>query len=53
MPPDDNDVAYRQRIVLAHRYSKIDHALLYKTTRESVPALIGELERLLEKGSRP
>ncbi|HTP62684.1 MAG TPA: HepT-like ribonuclease domain-containing protein [Burkholderiales bacterium] len=39
-----------QRIVLAHRYSKIDHALLYKTTRESVPALIDQLVALLETG---
>ncbi len=39
-----------QRIVLAHRYTKIDHALIYKTTRESVPALIGLLEARLEEG---
>lgn len=37
-----------QRIVLAHRYTKIDHALLYKTTRESVPVLIDLLEKQLE-----
>lgn len=42
-----------QRIVLAHRYSKVDHALLYKTTRESVPELISLLEGKLEKGGRP
>lgn len=41
-----------QRIVLAHRYSKIDHALIYKTTRESVPELIGLLEGLLEKDAQ-
>jgi len=41
-----------QRIVLAHRYSKIDHALIYKTTRESVPELIGLLEDLLKKDAR-
>ena len=41
-----------QRIVLAHRYSKIDHALLYKTTRESVPGLIDLLKDLLEKDAR-
>lgn len=38
-----------QRVVLAHRYSKIDHALIYKTTRESVPDLIRMLENLLAK----
>jgi len=42
-----------QRIVLAHRYAKVDHALLYKTTRESVPVLIGLLERLLEQEGAP
>jgi len=42
-----------QRVVLAHRYAKIDHALLYKTTRESVPALIKLLEKLPEKGGQP
>lgn len=42
-----------QRVVLAHRYTKIDHALLYKTTRESVPALIDLLEKILEKDGTP
>jgi uncharacterized protein with HEPN domain len=42
-----------QRVVLAHRYTKIDQALLYKTTRESVPALIEELETLLQQGAQP
>lgn len=41
-----------QRIVLAHRYSKIDHALLYKTTREGVPKLIGLLEDVLKRDAR-
>ena len=39
-----------QRVVLAHRYSKVDHALLYKTTREQVPALVERLAELLEDG---
>jgi uncharacterized protein with HEPN domain len=38
-----------QRIVLAHRYSKVDHAMLYKTTREKVPALVELLENLLQE----
>ncbi len=41
-----------QRVVLAHRYTKIDHALLYKTTRESVPVLVELLENVLEKGDK-
>jgi uncharacterized protein with HEPN domain len=41
-----------QRIVLAHRYTKVDHALLHKTTLESVPPLIEQLQALLEKGGR-
>jgi uncharacterized protein with HEPN domain len=39
-----------QRVVLAHRYSKIDQPLLFKTTRESVPFLLAVLEEMLEKG---
>jgi uncharacterized protein with HEPN domain len=38
-----------QRNVLAHKYSKIDYALLYHTTRDNVPRLIGTLEKLLEE----
>lgn len=42
-----------QRNVLAHKYSKIDYALLYNSTRDNVPRLIGILEKLLEERSRP
>ena len=41
-----------QRNVLAHKYSKVDYALLYNTTRGKVPVLIGILETLLEDRSR-
>lgn len=38
-----------QRVVLAHRYTKVDPGLLYKTTRESVPALIALLQKQLNE----
>jgi uncharacterized protein with HEPN domain len=42
-----------QRVVLAHRYSKVDHALLYQTTLEKVPALVASLEDLLRERGQP
>jgi len=36
-----------QRNILVHKYGQIDHALLYKTVVEDVPALIGQLQTLL------
>ena len=36
-----------QRNILAHEYGQIDHALLYKTATEDVPALLSTLETLL------
>jgi len=42
-----------QRVVLAHRYAKVDQLLLYKTTRDKLPALVGQLERLLAEEARP
>ncbi len=41
-----------QRVVLAHRYAKIDQALLYKTTRDKVPDLVGRLAELLGEEER-
>lgn len=45
------DIAWRriigQRNILAHKYGQIDHALLYKTATEDVPALIVVLEDVL------
>ena len=38
-----------QRNVLAHKYGVIDHERLFKTGTESVPGLIAELERILER----
>ncbi|MFV2031857.1 MAG: DUF86 domain-containing protein [Gammaproteobacteria bacterium] len=36
-----------QRNVLAHEYGQIDHAQLYKTAVEDIPALITQLQALL------
>jgi len=36
-----------QRNILAHEYGQIDHALLYKTAIEDIPALISQLQTLL------
>lgn len=36
-----------QRNILAHEYGQIDHALLYKTAVEDIPALISQLHALL------
>ncbi|WP_275100342.1 DUF86 domain-containing protein [Sedimenticola hydrogenitrophicus] len=36
-----------QRNILAHEYGQIDHALLYKTATEDIPALISQIEVLL------
>lgn len=36
-----------QRNILAHEYGQIDHALLYKTAVEDIPALITQLQVLL------
>ena len=36
-----------QRNILAHEYGQIDHELLYKTTVEDIPGLIGHLQALL------
>jgi uncharacterized protein with HEPN domain len=36
-----------QRNILAHEYGQIDHALLYKTAVEDIPALILQLQALL------
>ena len=36
-----------QRNILAHEYGQIDHALLYKTATEDIPALIGQIQALL------
>jgi len=36
-----------QRNILAHKYGQIDHALLYKTAVEDIPALIAQLQVLL------
>jgi uncharacterized protein with HEPN domain len=36
-----------QRNILAHKYGQIDHALLYKTAVEDIPALIARLKVLL------
>ena len=36
-----------QRNILAHEYGQIDHALLYKTAVEDIPALIIQLQVLL------
>lgn len=45
------EIAWRriigQRNILAHKYGQIDHALLYRTAIEDVPALIALLESLL------
>ncbi|MCC6212698.1 MAG: DUF86 domain-containing protein [Burkholderiales bacterium] len=41
-----------QRVVLAHRYAKVDHALLYRNAREKLPVLIGHLESLLQEEGR-
>jgi uncharacterized protein with HEPN domain len=38
-----------QRNVLAHDYGKINHRLLYDTTRRIVPLLLAELDRILGK----
>ena len=42
-----------QRIVLAHRYSKVNQALLYKTTRESIRELAEQLAEFLEQKESP
>jgi uncharacterized protein with HEPN domain len=36
-----------QRNILAHEYGQIDHALLYKTAVEDIPALISQRQALL------
>ena len=36
-----------QRKLMAHEYGQIDHALLYKTAVEDIPALIVQLKVLL------
>lgn len=36
-----------QRNILAHEYGQIEHALLYKTATEDIPALIGQIQALL------
>ncbi len=36
-----------QRNILAHEYGQIDHALLYKTGVQDIPALITQLRALL------
>lgn len=36
-----------QRNILAHEYGQIDHAMLYKTATDDIPALIVQLEALL------
>ena len=36
-----------QRNILAQEYGQIDHALLYKTATEDIPALMIQLEKLL------
>ncbi len=36
-----------QRNILAHEYGQIDHALLYQTATEDIPALIGQIQSLL------
>lgn len=45
------EIAWRriigQRNILAYKYGQIDHALLYKTATDDVPALIALLEKLL------
>lgn len=33
--------------ILAHEYGQIDHALLYKTAVEDIPALIAQIQALL------
>jgi uncharacterized protein with HEPN domain len=38
-----------QRNILAQEYGQIDHALLYKTATEDIPALIGKIEALLPR----
>lgn len=47
------EVAWRaiigQRNVLAHEYGVIDQERLYRTGKESVPGLVGALERILER----
>jgi uncharacterized protein with HEPN domain len=36
-----------QRNILAHEYGQIDHAILYQTATEDIPALIGQIQSLL------
>lgn len=36
-----------QRNILAHEYGQIDHALLYRTATEDIPALIEQIKTLL------
>jgi uncharacterized protein with HEPN domain len=36
-----------QRNVLAHDYGKINHRRLYDTTRQIIPSLLDELDRIL------
>ncbi len=36
-----------QRNILAHEYGQVDHALLYNSAVEDVPALIAQLQALL------